>query len=54
MSKRRKHKKSDERRLARVLLITAILNLIVSMIGLIQIILSIRLVGEENLPLQKG
>ncbi len=41
MSKRRKHKKSDERRLARVLLITAILNLIVSMIGLIQIILAL-------------
>ena len=41
MSKRRKHKKSDERRLARVLLITAILNLIVSMIGLIEIILAL-------------
>lgn len=40
MSKR-KYKKSDERRLARVLLITAILNLIVSMIGLIQIILAL-------------
>lgn len=39
MSKRRKHKKSDERRLARVLLITAILDLIISVINLIDLLI---------------
>lgn len=39
MSKR-KHKKSDERRLARVLLITAIINLIAATVGLLQLILT--------------
>lgn len=39
MSKRRKHKKSDERRLARVILITAILDLIISVINLIDLLI---------------
>lgn len=35
MSKRKKHKKSDEKRLARVILITAILDLIGQLVDLI-------------------
>ncbi len=40
MSKRRKHKKSDEKHTANVLLITAIINLIAATVGLLQLILT--------------
>ena len=38
---KKKHKKSDEKRLASLLLITAIINLIISLIGLIDLILKL-------------